>query len=104
MPVAAAATAMLCRLIILPITPPREFDAAISIAGSKPEPVRRDDLQVAEQRVRRRVAAGQEHAEPAEQGAEEREQRAGGGEGQAERRRRAASSSSGTRGRARRRW
>ena len=28
MPVAAAATAMLCRLIILPITPPLELDAA----------------------------------------------------------------------------
>ena len=35
MPVAAAATAMLCRLIILPITPPLEFDAAIS-SGESP--------------------------------------------------------------------
>ncbi len=36
MPVAATATARLCRLIILPMTPPEEFAAAM-IAGSKPE-------------------------------------------------------------------
>lgn len=30
-PVAAAATAIVCRLIILPITPPAEFDAAIKV-------------------------------------------------------------------------
>ena len=35
MPVAATATARLVRLIILPITPPAEFDAAI-IAGLSP--------------------------------------------------------------------
>src|SRR5258706_4852679 len=35
MPVAAAATEMLCRLIILPITPPLELDAAMS-TGDNP--------------------------------------------------------------------
>src|SRR6185295_3957878 len=35
MPVAATATARLVRLIILPMTPPAEFDAAM-MAGSKP--------------------------------------------------------------------
>jgi len=35
MPVAAAATAIVCRLIIFPITPPTEFAAAIS-TGSNP--------------------------------------------------------------------
>ena len=50
MPVAAAATEMLCRLIILPMTPPLELEAAIS-AGYRPQLVGRHHLQVAEQRV-----------------------------------------------------
>ena len=51
MPVAAAATAMVCRLIILPITPPTEFAAAIS-TGSKPQSPCAHHLQIAEERVR----------------------------------------------------
>ena len=84
MPVAAAATAMLWRLIILPMTPPLELRAAIS-TGSRPRRFGRHDLQVAEERVGRGVAAGEEHAQPAQHGAEEGEQHAGGGEGEAER-------------------
>ncbi len=58
---AAAATEMLCRLIIFPMTPPLEFDAAMS-SGDNPSVFAGNDLKVAEQRIRRRIAAGQEHA------------------------------------------
>jgi hypothetical protein len=55
----------------LPITPPVEFVATIRISVEM-QLLRGDALQAAEQRVRRRVGAGQEHAEPAEVGGEER--------------------------------
>jgi hypothetical protein len=72
--VAATATAMLCTEIILPITPAAEFTEAVRI-GFSPG-LGGHHLQVAEQRVGGRVAAGQEHAHPAEHGAEERERAA----------------------------
>ena len=67
----------------MPITPPLELAAAISVVFM-PEVLRGDHLQVSEQRVGGRVAAGEEDAQPAEQGAEEREHRAGRGEAQAQ--------------------
>ena len=88
MPVAATATAMLCTEIILPMTPAAEFTEAVR-TGFRPERVGGDDLQVAEERVGRRVAAGQEHAEPADDGAEEREDDAGARQRQSQRRRHA---------------
>ena len=73
---------MLCASIILPMTPPELLAAAIS-TGLRPSCCGGDPLQAAEQHVRRRVRAGQRHAEPAEQRAEERIEPAGPGEGQA---------------------
>ena len=99
--VAAAATAMLDRLIILPITPPAELADAIS-TGLKPELGSSDHLQIAEQRVGGSIGAGEEHAQPAENRAEERKRRAGGRERQPQRSRWRPSSSSGTPSRARR--
>ena len=89
MPEAAAATAMLCRLIILPITPPLELEAAINV-GFRSRSSSGDHLQVAEKRVCRRIAAGQEDTQPSEQRTEEREERSGRSECQAECRGRAA--------------
>ena len=73
---------MLCASIILPMTPPELFAAAVRI-GEMPELPGGDLLQVAEEHVGRRVAAGERDAEPAEDRREEREQDAGAGEGQA---------------------
>ena len=53
--------------------------------GINPELIRGNHLQVAEQCVGRCVAAGQEYAEPPEDGAEEREDRSRCGEREAER-------------------
>ena len=69
--VATLATTMLWASIILPMTPPVLFAAAIS-TGLRPSCFGRHLLQVAEERVRAGVGAGQGDAEPAEQGAEER--------------------------------
>ena len=74
MPTAPAAIARFCGEIILPSTPPEEFDAAIS-AGSSPACLPGRHLQRAEQRVRRRVRAGDRDAEPAEDRREQRERR-----------------------------
>jgi hypothetical protein len=71
---------MLCASIILPITPPALLAAAARI-GERP-PAGGDLLQSAEQHVRRSIAAGQRHAEPAQQRREEREKHAGAGKGQ----------------------
>ena len=74
---------MLCASIILPITPPELFAAAIS-TGLKPSLLRGDRLQAAEQHVRRRVASRERDAEPAEHRREERIEHAGVREREAE--------------------
>ena len=63
---------MLWASIILPITPPVLFEADDQ-DGVQPQLLGRDALQAAEQRVGRGVGAGQGHAEPAQQGAKERD-------------------------------
>ena len=76
---------MLCASTILPITPPELLAAAIS-TGLRPSCSAVICLQAAEQHVRRGVGAGQRHAQPAQQRAEEGIEPAGLRERQAQRR------------------
>ena len=57
--------------------------------GTEAQCVRRDDLEIAEQRIRRRVASRQEHAHPADDRAEERKGPSGCRQRQPQRRRHA---------------
>ena len=66
-------------------------DAAARICGGhqdriQSQPVRGDHLEIPEERIRRCVTTGKEHAQPAQQRAEEWEQDPGGGKGQTQRR------------------
>ena len=65
---------MLCTEIILPITPAAEFTDAVRI-GLRPSALAVTTCRLPKQRVGRRVAAGQEHAQPADDRAEERKRR-----------------------------
>jgi hypothetical protein len=63
--------AMLCRPINLPSMPPEEFAAAMS-AGDNADALRRNDLERAENGVRRGIGARKEDAQPAKNDPEER--------------------------------
>ena len=76
MPVAAAATAILCTLIIFPMTPPLEFDAAIR-TGLRCSDRAVTTCRFLKQRIRRCVAASEEDSQPAEERTEERKQHTG---------------------------